>query len=140
MSGGSGFELQDGFCRASGLQLHPELLGSQTPGADPESPAVSGDPCFRPSVIHPSLSVLLLLLRSGQDGFYPHLIQFCEKHIEELDPKSRVLRKENRVSSVSGEERRSICEDLQVLETHLSHVISQSGSELSPVLLHSSHE
>uniref|UniRef100_A0A672PJV8 Sperm associated antigen 1b n=1 Tax=Sinocyclocheilus grahami TaxID=75366 RepID=A0A672PJV8_SINGR len=63
------------------------------------------------------LEQILRVLRSGQDGFYPQLIEFCEEHIEQLDPESRVLRKENRAAtaaSFSAEEWRSISEDLQV--------------------------
>lgn len=63
--------------------------------------------------------LLLVLLRSGQEGFYPHLIEFCEKHIEKLDPKSQVLRKANRpatAASFSTEEWRNISEDMQVLQ------------------------
>ncbi|KAF4102651.1 hypothetical protein G5714_015534 [Onychostoma macrolepis] len=66
------------------------------------------------------LEQILRVLRSGQDGFYPHLIEFCEKHIEKLDPKSRVLRKENRAASAasfSSEEWRNISEDLQLWES-----------------------
>ncbi|KAI2654816.1 Sperm-associated antigen 1 [Labeo rohita] len=47
---------------------------------------------------------------------------FCEKHIEKLDPKSRVLRKENRpatAASFSSEEWRNISEDLQMWESSM---------------------
>ncbi|XP_067305575.1 sperm-associated antigen 1 isoform X4 [Pseudorasbora parva] len=65
------------------------------------------------------LEKILRVLRSGQQGFFPHLIEFCERHIEKLEPKSRVLRKENRAASaadLSTEEWRSISEDLQMWE------------------------
>ncbi|XP_012993316.2 sperm-associated antigen 1 isoform X2 [Esox lucius] len=41
------------------------------------------------------LGKILTVLRSGEEGIYPHLIEFCESHLEKLDPKSRALRKEN---------------------------------------------
>ncbi|XP_016106060.1 sperm-associated antigen 1 [Sinocyclocheilus grahami] len=68
------------------------------------------------------LEQILRVLRSGQDGFYPQLIEFCEEHIEQLDPESRVLRKENRAAtaaSFSAEEWRSISEDLQLWESSM---------------------
>uniref|UniRef100_A0A8C1N0U3 Sperm associated antigen 1b n=1 Tax=Cyprinus carpio TaxID=7962 RepID=A0A8C1N0U3_CYPCA len=71
------------------------------------------------------LEQILRVLRSGQDGFYPHLVEFCEKHIEKLDPKSRVLRKEHQAAtaaSFSTEEWRTISEDLQV--KHLQNRVS----------------
>uniref|UniRef100_A0A8C1N1R6 Sperm associated antigen 1b n=1 Tax=Cyprinus carpio TaxID=7962 RepID=A0A8C1N1R6_CYPCA len=72
------------------------------------------------------LEQILRVLRSGQDGFYPHLVEFCEKHIEKLDPKSRVLRKEHQAAtaaSFSTEEWRTISEDLQV--KHLQDVLAR---------------
>ncbi|XP_051721942.1 sperm-associated antigen 1 [Ctenopharyngodon idella] len=68
------------------------------------------------------LEQILRVLRSGQEGFYPHLIEFCERHIEKLDPKSRVLRKENRAATAacfSTEEWRNISEDLQMWERNI---------------------
>uniref|UniRef100_A0A673J8J4 Sperm associated antigen 1b n=1 Tax=Sinocyclocheilus rhinocerous TaxID=307959 RepID=A0A673J8J4_9TELE len=68
------------------------------------------------------LEQILRVLRSGQDGFYPHLIEFCEERIEKLDPESRALRKENRAAtaaSFSTEEWRSISEDLQLWESSM---------------------
>ncbi|XP_043931099.1 sperm-associated antigen 1 [Protopterus annectens] len=40
------------------------------------------------------LEKLLKILRSGEEGCYPHLQDFCERRIENLAPKSRALRKE----------------------------------------------
>ncbi|XP_054637409.1 sperm-associated antigen 1 isoform X1 [Dunckerocampus dactyliophorus] len=48
------------------------------------------------------LEKILRLLRSGKEGIYPHLIEFCESHLEKLDPHSRALRKENPVSTFSS--------------------------------------
>ncbi|KAF7650883.1 hypothetical protein LDENG_00119280 [Lucifuga dentata] len=45
------------------------------------------------------LEKVLRVLRSGDEGIYPHLIQFCESHLKKLDPKSRALRKDNLVAT-----------------------------------------
>lgn len=55
--------------------------------------------------------------RSGSEGIYPHLIDFCESHLEKLEPRSRALRKENPVASVaslSKAERSQIVDELTV--------------------------
>uniref|UniRef100_UPI0037E702F0 sperm-associated antigen 1-like n=1 Tax=Semicossyphus pulcher TaxID=241346 RepID=UPI0037E702F0 len=48
------------------------------------------------------LEKILKVLRSGQEGVYPHLIKFCESHLEKLDPRSRALWKENPVATASS--------------------------------------
>uniref|UniRef100_A0A4W4E1V0 Sperm associated antigen 1 n=1 Tax=Electrophorus electricus TaxID=8005 RepID=A0A4W4E1V0_ELEEL len=63
------------------------------------------------------LEKILKVLRSGKEGIYPHLIEFCEKHIEKLDPKSRTLRKQNApatAASFSKDEWKQITDDIQV--------------------------
>ncbi|XP_052002361.1 sperm-associated antigen 1 isoform X2 [Xyrauchen texanus] len=68
------------------------------------------------------LEQILRVLRSGQEGFYPHLIEFCEKHMENLDPKSGVLRQEKSVSTAacfSAEEWTEISEELQMWERNM---------------------
>ncbi|KAK2910641.1 sperm-associated antigen 1-like isoform X1 [Channa argus] len=62
------------------------------------------------------LEKILKVLRSGEEGIYPHLIQFCESHLEKLDPRSRALRKENAVAtaaSLSNDEWSQIVDELQ---------------------------
>ncbi|XP_066539269.1 sperm-associated antigen 1 isoform X2 [Hoplias malabaricus] len=62
------------------------------------------------------LEKILRVLRSGKEGFYPHLTEFCEKHIEKLDPRSRALRKDNSpatVASFSKDEWSQISNELQ---------------------------
>ncbi|XP_034729847.1 sperm-associated antigen 1-like [Etheostoma cragini] len=48
------------------------------------------------------LERILRVLRSGDEGIYPHLINFCESHLEKLDPTSRVLRKETPVATAAN--------------------------------------
>ncbi|XP_026228285.1 sperm-associated antigen 1 isoform X2 [Anabas testudineus] len=62
------------------------------------------------------LEKILKVLRSGEEGIYPHLIQFCEHHLKKLNPSSRALRKENSVptaASLSKEEWRQIADELK---------------------------
>lgn len=68
------------------------------------------------------LEQILRVLRSGQEGVYPHLIGFCERRIEMLNPRSAELRTENHphtAACYSEEEWRSITEDLQVWERNM---------------------
>ncbi|KAM8871094.1 sperm-associated antigen 1-like isoform 2-T2 [Spinachia spinachia] len=63
------------------------------------------------------LEMILTVLRSGAEGIYPHLIEFCESHLEKLDPGSRALRKENRVATAASlptDEWSQIVEDLKM--------------------------
>lgn len=64
------------------------------------------------------LSNTLFILRSGEEGFFPQLILFCENRIESLAPNSRVLRKEKPVANASDfttEEWKKINDDLTVI-------------------------
>ncbi|KAK9513230.1 hypothetical protein VZT92_026779 [Zoarces viviparus] len=62
------------------------------------------------------LEMICRVLKSGEEGIYPHLIDFCESHLEKLDPRSRALRKETPVAtaaSLSNDEWSQIVEDLK---------------------------
>lgn len=55
--------------------------------------------------------------RSGTEGTYPQLTDFCEKRIETLDPRHRALRKDTfpaTAASFSIDEWKHITDDLQV--------------------------
>uniref|UniRef100_A0A670XRK3 Sperm associated antigen 1 n=1 Tax=Pseudonaja textilis TaxID=8673 RepID=A0A670XRK3_PSETE len=61
------------------------------------------------------LEKILKILRSGEEGFFPELILFCENRIESLAPNSRLLRKEKPVANASNfttEEWKKINDDL----------------------------
>ncbi|XP_077382016.1 sperm-associated antigen 1-like isoform X1 [Festucalex cinctus] len=63
------------------------------------------------------LERILLLLRSGKEGIYPHLIEFCASRLEKLNPRSRALRKENPVttsSSLPADEWSKIVDELRI--------------------------
>nr|XP_031359913.1 sperm-associated antigen 1 [Lonchura striata domestica] len=47
------------------------------------------------------LEKILRVLRSGEEGCYPELTLVCEKRIEHLDPRSRVLRKDKPPATAS---------------------------------------
>ncbi|XP_031986179.1 sperm-associated antigen 1 isoform X1 [Corvus moneduloides] len=47
------------------------------------------------------LEKILRVLRSGEEGCYPELTLVCEKRIEHLDPRSRVLRKDKPAATAS---------------------------------------
>ncbi|XP_067838144.1 sperm-associated antigen 1-like isoform X2 [Heptranchias perlo] len=62
------------------------------------------------------LEKILIVLRSGEEGFYPDLITFCEEKIQKLDPRSRALRKNNppaTAASFTKEEWQEITSDLK---------------------------
>ncbi|KAL2084785.1 hypothetical protein ACEWY4_020303 [Coilia grayii] len=68
------------------------------------------------------LEKILKVLRSGEEGIYPHLIEFCEKHVEKLNPKSRALRKDKPPASSAAlptEEWNQISEELKSWETEM---------------------
>nr|XP_020494172.2 sperm-associated antigen 1 [Labrus bergylta] len=63
------------------------------------------------------LEKILEVLRSGKEGFYPHLLEFCESHMKKLDPRNRALRKENPVAtaaSLAKDEWSQIFDDLKI--------------------------
>ncbi|XP_041964279.1 sperm-associated antigen 1 [Alosa sapidissima] len=68
------------------------------------------------------LEKILKVLRSGEEGIYPHLIDFCEKHVEKLNPRSRALRKDKPAASAASlpkDEWSQISEELESWETEM---------------------
>ncbi|KAK2489126.1 hypothetical protein MC885_015591 [Smutsia gigantea] len=63
------------------------------------------------------LEKILCVLRSGEEGYYPELLEFCEKRLNGLAPKSRALRKDKpaaTASSFTAEEWERIDGDIKV--------------------------
>ncbi|EGW05834.1 Sperm-associated antigen 1 [Cricetulus griseus] len=63
------------------------------------------------------LEKILCVLRSGEEGYYPELTEFCEKRLMGLAPGSRALRKDKpaaTASSFTAEEWEKIDSDLKV--------------------------
>ena len=54
---------------------------------------------YLPRVVAPSIDCHLICFRSGEEGYYPDLLAACEKKLQSLAPKSRVLRKEEPVAT-----------------------------------------
>ncbi|XP_054446038.1 sperm-associated antigen 1 [Pteronotus mesoamericanus] len=48
------------------------------------------------------LEKILCVLRSGEEGYYPELTEFCEKRLTGLAPKSRALRKDKPAATASS--------------------------------------
>ncbi|XP_032982627.1 sperm-associated antigen 1 isoform X1 [Rhinolophus ferrumequinum] len=48
------------------------------------------------------LEKILCVLRSGEEGYYPELTEFCEKHLKGLAPGSRALRKDKPAATASS--------------------------------------
>ncbi|XP_034372690.1 sperm-associated antigen 1 isoform X1 [Arvicanthis niloticus] len=62
------------------------------------------------------LEKILCVLRSGEEGYYPELTEFCEKRLTILAPRSRALRKDKpaaTAASFSAEEWEKIDSDLK---------------------------
>nr|XP_001097243.3 sperm-associated antigen 1 isoform X1 [Macaca mulatta]XP_015001270.2 sperm-associated antigen 1 isoform X1 [Macaca mulatta]XP_015001271.2 sperm-associated antigen 1 isoform X1 [Macaca mulatta]XP_015001272.2 sperm-associated antigen 1 isoform X1 [Macaca mulatta] len=62
------------------------------------------------------LEKILCVLRSGEEGYYPELTGFCEKHLEALAPESRALRKDKpaaTAASFTAEEWEKIDDDIK---------------------------
>uniref|UniRef100_A0A2R8ZPR9 Sperm-associated antigen 1 n=1 Tax=Pan paniscus TaxID=9597 RepID=A0A2R8ZPR9_PANPA len=48
------------------------------------------------------LEKILCVLRSGEEGYYPELTEFCEKHLQALAPESRALRKDKPAATAAS--------------------------------------
>ncbi|XP_060776881.1 sperm-associated antigen 1 isoform X2 [Neoarius graeffei] len=86
------------------------------------------------------LEKILHVLRSGTEGAYPHLIEFCEKRIETLDPRHRALRKDMcpaTPASFSADEWKHITDDLQAWQREITE--SEQQLTQSPVLNTDTH-
>ncbi|XP_053322024.1 sperm-associated antigen 1 [Spea bombifrons] len=78
------------------------------------------------------LEKLLLVLRSGEEGHYPDLTEFCEKRIASLSPQSRALRKDKppaTAADFSMDEWQAINADLKNWLTDIN-MKDQQGSAL----------
>ncbi|KAF6101207.1 sperm associated antigen 1 [Phyllostomus discolor] len=81
------------------------------------------------------LEKILCVLRSGEEGYYPELTEFCEKRLKALAPQSRALRKDKpaaTASSFTAGEWEKIDGDIKFVGVKESHVVGQ----LTPELFH----
>ncbi|XP_027010357.2 sperm-associated antigen 1 isoform X2 [Tachysurus fulvidraco] len=87
------------------------------------------------------LEKILNVLRSGTEGTYPQLTDFCEKRIETLDPRHRALRKDKfpaTAASFSTDEWKHITDDLQTWQREITEREQQlmQSPTLNPDTLH----
>ncbi|XP_028414819.1 sperm-associated antigen 1-like [Dendronephthya gigantea] len=62
------------------------------------------------------LEEIIGVLRTGKEGYYPELVEFAEKKLKELNPKSEILRKDKpapTVKDLNADEQKSLTEDFQ---------------------------
>ncbi|XP_029447659.1 sperm-associated antigen 1 isoform X2 [Rhinatrema bivittatum] len=82
------------------------------------------------------LEKILRILRSGEEGHYPDLTEFCENRIASLAPKSRALRKEKPAATAANftfEEWKQIDDDLKNWVTEIKVKENNMSSENAPV-------
>lgn len=60
-------------------------------------------------------NLLFLLKRSGDEGMYPHLIKFCESHLEKLNPRSEALTKDNPAATATSVQEDEWCQIMNEL-------------------------
>ncbi|XP_068178848.1 sperm-associated antigen 1-like isoform X2 [Antennarius striatus] len=71
------------------------------------------------------LEKILRQLRSGKEGMFPHLIRFCESHLETLEPRSPALRKETPVvtaASLSTDEWGQVNDELKTWQNEIRNI------------------
>ncbi|KAM9100739.1 sperm-associated antigen 1 isoform X2 [Sarcophilus harrisii] len=78
------------------------------------------------------LEKILVVLRSGEEGFYPELIECCEKRIQTLCPESRILRKEKPVATASSFTR----EEWEKIDGDIKSWVSEIKKEDSKMHFH----
>ncbi|XP_043834595.1 sperm-associated antigen 1 [Dromiciops gliroides] len=78
------------------------------------------------------LEKILLVLRSGEEGFYPELIECCEKRIQSLCPESRILRKEKPAATASSFTR----EEWEQIDGDIKSWVSEIKKEDSKMHFH----
>ncbi|XP_074056722.1 sperm-associated antigen 1 isoform X2 [Macrotis lagotis] len=78
------------------------------------------------------LEKILVVLRSGEEGFYPELIECCEKRIQNLCPESRVLRKEKPAATASSFTR----EEWEKIDGDIKSWVSEIKKEDSKMHFH----
>ncbi|XP_068937089.1 sperm-associated antigen 1 [Petaurus breviceps papuanus] len=78
------------------------------------------------------LEKILVVLRSGEEGFYPELTECCEKRIQSLCPESRVLRKEKPAATASSFTR----EEWEKIDGDIKSWVSEIKKEDSKMHFH----
>nr|XP_014343549.1 PREDICTED: sperm-associated antigen 1-like [Latimeria chalumnae] len=84
------------------------------------------------------LEKILRVLRSCEEGYYPDLIAFCEKRVENLCPKSRALWKEKPAATASSfkqEEWQEISSDLKNWLTEMKQKENELKQDKTAVVI-----
>ncbi|XP_071041350.1 sperm-associated antigen 1 [Parasteatoda tepidariorum] len=82
------------------------------------------------------LEKILKVLRSGEEGLFPHLISFCEQKLSEKDPENALLKKENmikRYADLPVTERMQIQQEIKEWSSPASYVEEKCERELIQV-------
>ncbi|XP_004680064.1 PREDICTED: sperm-associated antigen 1 [Condylura cristata] len=71
------------------------------------------------------LEKILCVLRSGEEGYYPELTEFCENRLKALAPESRALRKDKPASTASS----FTAEEWEKIDSDIKNWVSEITKE-----------
>nr|KAF6405702.1 sperm associated antigen 1 [Rousettus aegyptiacus] len=78
------------------------------------------------------LEKILCVLRSGEEGYYPELTEFCEKRLKELSPESRALRKDKPAATASS----FTAEEWETIDGDIKSWVSEIKKEENKIHYH----
>uniref|UniRef100_A0A5F8G410 Sperm-associated antigen 1 n=1 Tax=Monodelphis domestica TaxID=13616 RepID=A0A5F8G410_MONDO len=78
------------------------------------------------------LEKIIIVLRSGEEGYYPDLVECCEKRLHSLCPESRILRKEKPAATASSFTR----EEWEKIDGDIKSWVSEIKKEDSKIHFH----
>ncbi|XP_008573006.1 PREDICTED: sperm-associated antigen 1 [Galeopterus variegatus] len=78
------------------------------------------------------LEKILCVLRSGEEGYYPELTEFCEKRLKGLAPESRALRKDKPAATASS----FTAEEWEKIDSDIKSWVSEIKKEESKMHFH----
>ncbi|XP_011374496.1 sperm-associated antigen 1 [Pteropus vampyrus] len=78
------------------------------------------------------LEKILCVLRSGEEGYYPELTEFCEKRLKGLAPESRALRKDKPAATASS----FTAEEWETIDGDIKSWVSEIKKEENKIHFH----
>ncbi|XP_037658874.1 sperm-associated antigen 1 isoform X2 [Choloepus didactylus] len=81
------------------------------------------------------LEKILYVLRSGEEGYYPELTEFCEKCLRGLAPESRALRKDKPAATASS----FTAEEWEKIDGDIKGWVSEIKKEENKIHVHKIH-
>uniref|UniRef100_A0A667I6A1 Sperm associated antigen 1 n=1 Tax=Lynx canadensis TaxID=61383 RepID=A0A667I6A1_LYNCA len=78
------------------------------------------------------LEKILCVLRSGEEGYYPELTEFCEKRLKGLAPESRALRKDKPAATASS----FTAEEWEKIDGDIKSWVSEIKNEENKIYFH----